>query len=54
MVDPILALSLVGIVASMICIMISMSALNSYTASLGMNPRNVPFDKIWRDSNNPA
>lgn len=54
MVDPVLVLSLVGIVASMICMMVTLSALNSYTASLGMNPRHVPFGKIWQDTQNPA
>jgi len=54
MVDPVLVLSLVGIVASMVCMMVNMSALNSYTASLGMNPRHVPFGKIWQDTQNPA
>ena len=54
MVDPVLVLSLVGIVASMICMMVTLSALNSYTASLGMNPRHVPFGKIWKDTQNPA
>jgi len=38
----------------MIFMMVNMSALNSYTASLGMNPRHVPFGKIWQDTQNPA
>lgn len=54
MVDPVLVLGLVGIAASMICMMVTLSALNSYTASLGMNPRHVPFGKIWQDTQNPA
>ncbi len=38
----------------MIWLFVSMSGLNSYTASLGMNPRHVPFGKIWQDTQNPA
>jgi hypothetical protein len=52
--NPILALSLAGGVASMIWWFVSMSGLNSYTASLGLDPRSVPFGKIWKDTQIPA
>ena len=54
MIDPIFALSLAGVAASMIFMMVTLAALNSYTASLGLNPRHVPFGKIWQDTQNPA
>jgi len=54
MVDPILALSLIGLGSSIIWWMIGLSALNTYAASLGLNPRHVPFGKIWQDTQNPA